>query len=72
MPIGKNSTRVAITLKNEDIELLDKFAEEWKMKRSSAAAMMLSQVLEISKNVGKGLIEMERKISEKSEGKSKK
>lgn len=72
MPSGKNSTRIAITLSNEDIEILDKFATEWKIKRSTAAAMMLSQVLEISKNVGENLIEMERKISENVDSKIKK
>lgn len=66
------SARVAITLGAEDLEILDKFATEWKIKRSTAAAMMLSQVLEISRNVGENLIEMERKISENMEKKTDK
>lgn len=66
------SARVAITLGAEDLDILDKFASEWKMKRATAASMMLSQMLELTKSIGTNLVEMEKQLNEKIDKASKK
>lgn len=63
MPTDSKSVRIAITLSFEDVEILDKFASEWKMKRATAASALLGQTLELTKNVSMSLIEMERNLN---------
>lgn len=63
MPVGENSVRLTITLSKEDVEILDKFAEEFKTRRSTAASILLGQTLELTKNMSMNLIEMERNLN---------
>lgn len=72
MPVGENSVRLTITLSKEDIEILDKFATEFKTRRSTAASILLGQTLELTKNVSMNLLDMERNLSEQIKNVTKK
>lgn len=72
MPVGENSVRITITLSKEDVEILDKFATEFKTRRSTAASILLGQTLELTKNLSMNLLEMDRKLTEQIENAQKK
>lgn len=72
MPVGENSVRITITLSKEDVEILDKFAAEFKTRRSTAASILLGQTLELTKNLSMNLLEMDRKLTGQIENAQKK
>lgn len=72
MTAESKSVRIAITLSAEDVEILDKFADEFKTRRSTAASILLGQTLELTKNMSMNLIEMDRKLTEQIEKAPKK